>query len=88
MKRLKKERRRGQSQCSGEKELKEENEEECKAQVLNTSMETERARERESHLLKDFFCSATARLLQLCGGVWERQSFRFFNVFCRVQDYK
>ena len=41
----------------------------------------QRERERESHLLKDFFCSATARLLQLCGGVWERQSFRFFNFF-------
>ena len=77
--------REGLKEAEGkEKELKEEKEEECTAQVLNG----DRERERESHLLKDFFCSATARLLQLCGGVWERQSFRFFNFFCRVQDYK
>ena len=76
--------REGLKEAKGkEKELKEE---ECKAQVLNGDRESER--ERESHLLKDFFCSATTRLLQLCGGVWERQSFKLFNFFCRVQDYK
>ena len=52
------------------------------AQVLNASTETERARERESHLCKSvrkmFFYSA--KLLQLCGRVGETkfQTFQFF----------
>ena len=62
-----------------EKELKEEKEEECKAQVLNGDRESER--ERVTCKKDFFFCSARARLLQLCGSVWERQSFRLFNFF-------
>ena len=72
--------REGLKEAEGkEKELKEEKEEECKAQVLNGERESER--EIESYLCKSirkiFFCSA--RLLQLCGSVEKKVSD--FSIF-------
>ena len=61
-----------------EKELKEEKEEECKAQVLIGDRESER----ESHL-----CKSIRKIFSVlqdccnCVAVWERQSFRLFNFF-------
>ena len=62
------------------------------AQDLNASTKTERAREREreSHLCKSvrkiFSVLQDCWLLQLCGSVvWERQSFRLFNFFFRIE---
>ena len=75
--------REGLKEAEGkEKELKEEKEEECKAQVLNGDRESEREKERESHLSKSvrnifFLFYKTATTMWPCG----RDKVSDFSIF-------